>query len=221
MEKLELYEKVRSVPINAQKPIEGGRLKGKTDINPMWRIKTLTELFGACGFGWRYDIVRLWSEAGANGEITAFAHINLYIKQGDKWSEAIQGVGGNMLVEKEKAGLHTSDECYKMALTDAISVACKMLGFGADIYWDKDGTKYSKTTEPNEPPKPKPEPKQTKSDDGDYRSQLGELIKASKGKITKEMISETIKRKFGVTKANDLNIEQFDACVKDLREQAL
>lgn len=30
-----------------------------------------------------------------------------------------------------------------MATTDAISVACKQLGIGADIYWDKDKTKYS------------------------------------------------------------------------------
>ena len=53
---LELYNKVRSVPKEAQKPIQAGRLKGMTDINPMWRIKTLTEQFGACGKGWYFDI---------------------------------------------------------------------------------------------------------------------------------------------------------------------
>ena len=31
----------------------------------------------------------------------------------------------------------------KMALTDAISVACKSLGIGADVYWNKDNTKYN------------------------------------------------------------------------------
>ena len=30
-----------------------------------------------------------------------------------------------------------------MALTDAISVACKALGFGADVYWQADATKYA------------------------------------------------------------------------------
>ena len=44
---------------------------------------------------------------------------------------------------KEKNGLYTSDECFKMALTDAISVACKALGFGADIYWANGRTKYT------------------------------------------------------------------------------
>ena len=48
-----------------------------------------------------------------------------------------------MFVEIQKNGAHVSDECYKMATTDAISVACKQLGIGADIYWDKDKTKYS------------------------------------------------------------------------------
>lgn len=140
---LELWEKVRSVPATALKKIEGGRLNGKSDINPMWRIKTLTEQFGICGIGWKYEITRQWLETGGNDEISAFVNIDLYIKGKDKWSEAIPGTGGSSFVAKEKSGLYTSDECFKMALTDAISVACKALGFGADVYWDKDTTKYS------------------------------------------------------------------------------
>ena len=141
---LELYNKVRSVPIEAQKKIGGGRLKGMTDINPMWRIKKLTEEFGVCGFGWYYEIVEKWIETSmAKDEITANIKINLYIKQGDEWSKPIQGIGGSMLVASEKNGLYVNDECYKMALTDAISVACKALGMGADIYWGSDNTKYT------------------------------------------------------------------------------
>ena len=143
MEKLEIYSKVRSVPEEAQKKIKGGRLSGMTDINPMWRIKKLTELFGACGFGWKYEIIEKRLEEGANDEIAAFVDINLYVKMNDEWSEPIQGTGGSTFVAKEKNGMHTSDECFKMALTDAISIACKALGFGADIYWGKDTTKYS------------------------------------------------------------------------------
>jgi hypothetical protein len=144
MDKLELYNKVRKVPKEAQKPIQGGRLSGFTDINPMWRIKTLTEQFGECGFGWYFNIIDKWQEQGANGEIAVFVEISMYVKRGDEWSQPIQGIGGSMLVSKETKGLYTSDECYKMALTDAISVACKSLGFGADIYWNGDSTKYNK-----------------------------------------------------------------------------
>lgn len=142
MNNLDLYNKVRTVPKEAQKEIQAGRLKGKTDINPMWRIKTLTEQFGVCGFGWKTEIVREWLETGANGEITANVEIRLYIKQDGAWSDAIPGIGGSALVAKETAGLRTDDDCYKKAYTDAISVACKALGIGADVYYAKDSTKY-------------------------------------------------------------------------------
>lgn len=141
MENLEIYEKVRAVPENAKKTIRGGRLSGMTDINPMWRIKTLTELFGIAGFGWKYEIIDKRLELGANDEICAFVDINLYVKYNGEWSEAIQGTGGSTFVANEKNGLYTSDECFKMALTDAISVACKCLGIGADVYWNEN-TKY-------------------------------------------------------------------------------
>lgn len=143
MSNMEIYELARQCPANALKPIQAGRLKGKSDINPMWRIKRLTELFGACGFGWYYEIARQWLETGANGETAAFVNINLYVKQGDEWSKPIPGTGGSAFIAKEKNGLFTSDECFKMALTDAISVACKALGFAADVYWESDSTKYS------------------------------------------------------------------------------
>lgn len=143
MNNVKLYDAVRSVPEDAQKKIGGGRLVGMTDINPMWRIKTLTEQFGPAGIGWYTEINKMWMEVGNNGEIAAFVQISLYIKVDDKWSAGIIGLGGSMFVAKEKAGLYTSDEAYKMAYTDAISVACKALGFGADIYWQKDRTKYS------------------------------------------------------------------------------
>ena len=145
MDNLMIYNIVREVPPEAKKNIAGGRLKGMTDINPMWRIKKLTEVFGVCGIGWKYEIVDRWIEtAMAKDEITANVIINLYIKaENGEWSEPIPGIGGSMLVASESKGLYVNDECYKMALTDAISVACKALGMGADVYWNKDTTKYN------------------------------------------------------------------------------
>ena len=152
---MRIYDAVRSVPEKAKRAITGGRLKGKTDINPMWRIEALTEQFGPCGDGWGYTIDRLWIEEGVKGEKCAFAMISLWYKREDGTrSEPVIGIGGNMLVANEKNGLYTSDECYKMALTDAISVACKALGFGADVYWGADRTKYTPQQEPQKPQKP-------------------------------------------------------------------
>lgn len=156
MNNLTLYNQVRTVPPTALKEIKGGRLNGKTDINPMWRIKTLTEQFGPCGIGWKYAITKQWLETGGKDEIAAFVNIDLYVKHSGEWSEAIPGTGGSMFVANENRGPYVSDECYKMALTDAISVACKALGFGADVYWDKDATKYNRLAQQPQQGGPKP-----------------------------------------------------------------
>lgn len=145
MENMELYNSFRAVPESAQKKIQAGRIKGMTDINPMWRIQALTERFGPCGIGWKYVITNKQTLEGANNEIAAFVDIDLYYKLNGEWSEAIPGTGGASFVAKETRGMYTSDECYKMALTDAISVACKALGIGADVYWGAGRSKYNNT----------------------------------------------------------------------------
>lgn len=142
MEKLLIYGKLAQTPNEARKEIQAGRLKGMTDINPMWRIKMLTETFGVCGFGWKYVITSKRLENGCKGQISAFVDVDLFIKIDDVWSEAIQGTGGASFVTDEKNGLYQSDECFKMALTDALGIACKALGMSADIYFAKDRTKY-------------------------------------------------------------------------------
>lgn len=152
-ENMELYQLFRECPKEAQKPITAGRLKGKTDINPMWRIKRLTEVFGACGFGWTCKITQTWIEDSPDtGEKTANVRVELRVKHNGEWSEPIEGIGGAMFVEAESKGLHTDDDCFKKAYTDAISVACKALGIAADIYYAKDPeTKYD-TGDENEQP---------------------------------------------------------------------
>ena len=144
---LEIYEKVRQVPAEAKKEITNGKLKGKTDINPMWRIKVLTEQFGPCGFGWYYKILEKRIEKGDANTIAAFVDIELYVKKEDNWSQPIPGTGGSAFVQYFKSAGYseTNDECFKMALTDALSVSCKALGIGADVYWQADATKYTKS----------------------------------------------------------------------------
>lgn len=150
MNNLDIYMKAAAVPESAQKRIKAGRLKDMTDINPMWRIKMLTEIFGLCGIGWKYVITDKRTIEGADGVVCAFVDIDLFVKVDGEWSDAIQGTGGSQFVASERNGLYTSDECFKMALTDAISVACKALGFGADIYWQNGRTKYSAGGETSE-----------------------------------------------------------------------
>ena len=143
MENLAIYEKYKAVPKEALKDFNNGKFQG-TDINTMWRIKCLTEQFGACGIGWYFNIKRTWTETTPNNEQFAFAEIELFIKVDGEWSKPISGNGGNKLARLTKDGEYsTSDEAYKMAVTDALGVACRNLGFGADVYWANDKTKYT------------------------------------------------------------------------------
>ncbi len=162
MNNLDIYNRVRVVPKEAQKTIAAGRIKGMTDINPMWRIQVLTEQFGVCGIGWKYVITDKRIIEGANGEQCAFVDIDLFVKVDGEWSEAIQGTGGSSFIASERNGLYTSDECFKMALTDALSVSCKALGIGADVYWAGGRTKYTANdnTPPTEAPKKQPTPRE-------------------------------------------------------------
>jgi hypothetical protein len=147
MENMELFNQFSTTPDEAKKPIEAGRLKGFTDINPVWRFKRLTEVFGAVGIGWKFVITDKQIVPGADGVVSAFVDILLYYKHNGEWSEGIPGTGGSSFVAKESKGLYTSDECFKMALSDAIGTACKALGMSADIYFSKDRSKYTAVQE--------------------------------------------------------------------------
>lgn len=174
MDNMELYNAMRQVPKEAMKTIGAGRLKGMSDINPMWRLKKLTETFGPCGFGWRIEIVKMWLEPGAAGVVAAFVQIALYVKVKDEWSAGIPGIGGSSFVAQEKNGMYTSDEAYKMAYTDAISVACKALGMAADVYYANDRTKYT-----NAGQQPSTTPEET-----DYMAMALQEINAAQDKKT-------------------------------------
>jgi len=140
-----VWDLIRTPPSTALKLIGAGRLKGKSDINPQWRFEAMTQVFGPVGDGWKYTIDNLWLEPVADGQIVAFAQVSISFKMGDTWSEPIPGIGGNKLVEQESSGLHVNDECYKMAVTDALGVAMKALGMAADVYAGQiDGSKYSR-----------------------------------------------------------------------------
>lgn len=163
---LTIYNLLKDVPEAAKKTITAGRLKGMTDIKPMWRIEKLTEVFGVCGFGWKTVIKNKVIVDGANNEKIAIVDIDLFVKIDGQWSEPIEGTGGSSFVAREKTGYHTNDECFKMAYTDALSVACKSLGMGAAVYWG-DG-KYPVTPQNTTKPGQKPPVIKTKDDAAKY-----------------------------------------------------
>ena len=202
-ENLKIYNQLRDVPKEAQKPISGGRLNGMTDIKPMWRIEKLTEVFGPCGFGWKAPIKNKEIIEGANGEKIAIVDVELYVKLNGEWSEAITGTGGSSFIAKERNGLYTSDECFKMAYTDAISVACKSLGMGANVYWGD--SKYNTT-------KAKEEPKKA------LTATPGQVAALSKV-YTGENLTKLLKMN-EIAKLEDMPIEKANELIKKINEKA-
>jgi hypothetical protein len=145
------WEALEKPPASALKEIKGGRMAGKTDISPQWRIRAMTEVYGPCGIGWKFDLIELWT-VPAGAEVLAFSKVKVYVKDGDKWSEPIPGTGGSKMIEQESKGLHNNDECFKMATTDALSVAFKFLGVGSLVYEGQMGSsKYPIAPEGNKP----------------------------------------------------------------------
>lgn len=154
-ENLTTWLSVCRPPETALKKISGGRLKGMTDINPQWRYKAMTEQFGIVGFGWKYRVTERWEQRDSCGQVAVFVSVALQVKHQGEWSDDIHGSGGAMLIAEENKtdfetkertkALYLSDEAYKMAETDALSVAMKQIGVAADIYMGMfDGSKYTR-----------------------------------------------------------------------------
>jgi hypothetical protein len=212
-ENLALYDIVRAVPKEAQKKITGGRINGMTDINPMWRLKSLTEQFGMCGTGWKYVIKEKRLEKGGKDEIAAFVDIDLFLKVNGEWSDAIPGTGGSMFVTSESKGLYTSDECFKMALTDAISVACKALGFGADIYFEKDRSKYD-----SEPAQPGERVEPAHQEGALSEKQIKRLFAiASSHGWTMEAVKKAVMKSYGKTSFESLSKAEYEEICEKLQ----
>jgi len=195
MENMDIWNKLCQPPKGALSQITAGRLKGKTDINPMWRFKAMTEMFGPCGTGWKYTIDDINFQDGAGDLKAAFVTVSLYYSvesnitdSGFKFSDPVQGVGGAMFVAKEKSGPYTDDEAVKKAVTDALGTALKMIGVAADIYSGKwDGSKYL-----GGPPEQAPQaPKQAvKPSEDIIPDNVKEMDKDALVKLVKELQAE-------------------------------
>lgn len=209
-DKMHLYESLRAVPKEAQKSFNNGRFSG-TDINPMWRIKKMTETFGPVGKGWYYEIAARELVTASDGATCAFVAVNLYVKHDGEWSKPIYGEGGNTFATRTKSGyIQVSDEAYKMALTDAISNATKQLGLGADVWFEKDVTKYTQQPQPQPQEQQQPQPQEPMTHRqavADYAARSGKtgnlLIKYSV-KTIDEIADEDIEQCWAALHAKNL-----------------
>ena len=99
-----------------------------------------------------------------------------------------------------KAG-ENNDEAFKMALTDAISVAGKSIGLGADIYWNKDNTKYNDNKKAAELEEDRP----INKTEVKTLTQLSESYKVNTADICK---------RYKVSKLEDMSYHQYGAALR-------
>ncbi len=197
MEAIKIYKKLSQPPKTALREIKAGDLKGKTDINPQWRYEAMTETFGLVGVGWKYEVQKLWTEPGANGETLAFAQVAVFVRDPEtkEWSDAIVGIGGSKLINRFSQGPKSNDEGYKMAVTDAFSTSLKMIGVAADIYAGKwDGSKYNETPEQTQAPAPQ---FAGGPDTPEQKTRINELLRTRKEDGTKFFTDEGIYHRVG------------------------
>jgi hypothetical protein len=218
------YDNLKTVPKTALKEIGFGKLKGKSDINPQWRYEAMTQEFGACGIGWKYEISNTWTQPMEDGQIMVFVQVNVYIKDNNpiiaekEWGAGIPAIGGDFLLQKDKNGLHGNDEAYKMATTDALGVALKMLGVAADVYRGlANDSKYGREPiqTPAQPIKSAPQAAQGAINliSAEQRKELGAVAKEQN--LTGDML-DIIKWKYGKESSKELTELQAKYMIENL-----
>jgi hypothetical protein len=167
---LALWNAVQRTPEEQTKQITGKAYKG-TSPKPHWLVMRATEIFGPCGIGWGFDIVK---DELLDGALLApdfrerihEARVRVwYIWQGQRGE--VEHVGQTQFCGRRKDGTPFTDEdAPKKSVTDALVKALSMIGFAGDIFLGRyDDSKYindlreeareearSKTTAAKSPP---------------------------------------------------------------------
>ena len=163
-------------------------------------------------------------EEAVGDETKCFIKVEPFVKMAGEWSQAIEGLGGSSFATKEKAGIYVNDECYKMALTDAIGTAAKALGLGANIYYAKDRSKYD-VVEPQKQPaqsqptkevQPPAQPKENTPVAKITKEQAQSLFKFINEKGIDTNTAKAVLAVFGFKGSADITVDKYEAVFDEL-----
>ena len=113
----------------------GGKL---SSISPAYEIERLNQVFGMCGFGWRYSFtdfkeypgdgkIQMVIVAKVTLEYYAYAPENGIDKDG--WSSPITAIGQGTVHQGMSVG-----DAHKSAVTDGLTKAASMIGVGQSVF---------------------------------------------------------------------------------------
>ena len=212
---MDRYNRLRMPPQEALKKIEVGKLKGKSDINPQWKIEAMTEVFGLCGVGWRFAVQETETVPLDSGEVLLFMKVALQTKEGEEWGSPVYGYGGDFIVQKNKNGLVPNDEAYKMCLTDALGNAMKCVGVAADVFRGIYDTKYAKQQQ-----QAQQQAQQAQNEDAEKRAVLlKDIVAIAKQTDYMEKMPTLIKAKFGKNSTKELTIGEMQALLSHMKTE--
>lgn len=179
-----VWRAIAEVPSDAKKPFNKG-FRGDS-IEPIWRMKRLTEMFGPVGQGWGFHVEKRWREEyGSDIVVYVSGHVWWKDSETGEVNKCPECTGGEN-VKRDP------DEAYKKAETDAFGRSAVYLGLASDVYWGHhDGDKYQSNGSASAP-----ERKQTKSsakppakeDNGQASEELAFYFGKFKGKHPNEMV---------------------------------
>lgn len=116
-----------------------------------------------------------------------------------------------MLLVQETKGTHTSDEAYKMSLTDALSVAMKSLGVGADVYMG-----YSDSKNPTQGNSQQSSSQGNSGDEkpwfNDFSKERGRMLECiGRGESTAHQIVDGLKKNYKLSNKTRDDILSLDS----------
>lgn len=151
LDSLSLWESIEKTDPEATKDFQRtGGFKG-TAIDPMYRMKRLTEQLGPCGHGWGFTVED--DNIVGTKEPVHVVRIRFWYEWGGQRGE-FDSYGCTPVLMKRRDGMIPDEEFAKKSLTDAICTAMARLGMCADVYTGKfDGDKYGSAPQPQQAPR--------------------------------------------------------------------
>ncbi len=111
----------------------GGKL---SSISPAYEIERLNQVFGMCGFGWRYSFTDFKEYPGDGkiqmvivAKVTLEFMVCLDTGENKTWSQPITAIGQGTVHQGMSVG-----DAHKSAVTDGLTKAASMIGVGQSVF---------------------------------------------------------------------------------------
>jgi hypothetical protein len=145
LDPMRLWRRLQRTDPKHTKPFtRPGGFRG-TQIDPTWRMQTMTEVFGPVGQGWGWEQLD-WTLA----ERMVFICVRVWYRDPDSGAMAWTGPqwGGTTMVRRRSGLDELDDECFKMSMTDAVGKCLVQIGLAADVHLGQfDDSKYREESE--------------------------------------------------------------------------